>query len=109
MAKRLRKDSMTLDQVITVANEAYPDGRVSANYNGILRKAYREPQGDGLANFIVRELVETFDPKASRADQFRVAARAMMSAAREVHSVASRFEMLTVVRGNRVQQETTNP
>lgn len=87
-------NSLKLVDVIGVANEAYPDSMVLVNFNSRTGRAKVGHRGDGLANFIVRELCDTFDPKASRAVQVREAARVMGAAARELQSVAARFHDL---------------
>jgi hypothetical protein len=83
---------LTIDEIIGIANEAYPDSLIEQNFNKDTKKATCGCKGDGLANFIVRELVDTFDPSAPRKKQLTEAARVMRTAIRELESVAARFE-----------------
>jgi hypothetical protein len=78
---------MKLSTIISIANMAYPDG--------LVEQAFQEGDhvGDGLAEFIVRELRDTYDPKASSLDQLEEAARVMESALKELTDVKEAFEL----------------
>ena len=71
---------MTLQELINVADEAYPDGKI-----GEYHSDPSENWGDGLARFIVNELGETFSPEDSSEAQLATAAAAMETAASELH------------------------
>lgn len=71
---------MTLEKLIAIADEAYPDGLVGA-------AAEDMEVGDTLAEFIVRELRDSFDPKLTSADQLAEAVRVMNTATQELESV----------------------
>lgn len=73
-----------LKDIIQIADRVYPDGLVG-------QAAKRKKVGDGLAEFIYRELKETFDPKASALDQVNEAKRVMETAVRETSAVAQAF------------------
>jgi hypothetical protein len=71
---------MTLEELIKVADGAYPDGLVARAHKG-------EDVGDTLATFIARELSDTYGPSASDEEQLAEAARVMGNAHREIGEV----------------------
>lgn len=77
-----------------MANKAYPDSKIEENFNPRTGKATRNHHGDGLANFIVQELCETFDSKESTKNQLTEARRAMAFARRELESVETCFDII---------------
>lgn len=77
---------MKLKDLIAIADENYPDGRV-----GMYFQNPSGNHGDGLAEFIVRELKDTFDPHSTDLAQQLAADRVMESAAESLHEVASAF------------------
>jgi hypothetical protein len=65
---------MKLNDLIHKAAAAYPDARLLAYWDG--RRAVSNPvDGDTLAEFIVRELCDTFDAKAGTGEQVAEAVR----------------------------------
>ncbi len=78
---------MTLDEIIQMADEAYPDGLVARTHKG-------EDAGDTLALFIVREFADIYDPDASDAEQVVAASGAMETAINELQAVCSALENL---------------
>ncbi len=78
---------MTLDEIIQMADEAYPDGLVARAHKG-------EDVGDTLAMFIVRELTDIYDPDASDAEQAAAASGALGTAIDELQAVCSALENL---------------
>lgn len=81
---------MKLEKIIAIADKVYPDG--------LVKQAYKEQQmkkdasvGDGLAEFIARELADTYDSKASSLDQIQEAHRVMSRARTELGDVAMAF------------------
>ncbi len=79
---------MTLDEIIQMADEAYPDGLVARAHKG-------EDAGDTLALFIVRELADTYDPDASDAEQATAASGALGTAIDELQAVCSALANLS--------------
>ncbi len=79
---------MTLDEIIQVADEAYPDGLVARAHKG-------EDAGDTLALFIVRELGDIYDPDASDAEQAAAASGALETAVNELQAVCGALENLS--------------
>jgi len=76
----LEKALLTLDDIIAVADEAYPDG--------LIKQASDEGKcGDGLAEFIAREIDGTFDYRISPADVFINAIKALTVARNELNEV----------------------
>jgi hypothetical protein len=75
---------MKLEQLIKIVDTAYPDGLVQQYYKDIDGK-----HGDGLAKFIVIELMETFDTKARTIDQLQKAEEVMRTATGELNCVTS--------------------
>ncbi len=84
---------MTLDEIIQMADEAYPDGLVARAHKG-------EDIGDTLALFIVRELTDIYDPDASDAEQAAAASGALGTAIDELQAVCSALENLSQQQGS---------
>jgi len=66
---------MTLTEIIQIANDAYPDAFLGEYFD--FDKGERIPGGfgDSLAMFIVNEIVETYEPNLSDAEQLGEASR----------------------------------
>lgn len=75
---------MSLDEIIAIADDHYPDGLVGRHHEG--EKVY-----DTLAEFIAVELKDTYDPDASSEAQLREALRAMETARDELEEVVTGF------------------
>ena len=61
---------MTLNELMHEVIEAYPDSDIIATYwNMDKGKMNKKAFGDTLAEFIVREISETFDPKEYPTDE----------------------------------------
>lgn len=74
---------MTFDELIELVNESYPDD--------LVMRYYKEPHvnhGDTLAEFVVRELQDTFDKETSEGSQLEEAHNVMQKAADELTLVA---------------------
>jgi len=84
---------MKLNQLICKAASVYPDGFV-LEYWDMGKECPREnPEGgDTLAQFIARELADTYDSKADDRMQVETAVRAMESAAENIKDVAIALE-----------------
>ena len=83
--------SLTLLELLSIANKAYPDEYLSNYYNPDTG-AKVKGSGDGLAEFIVIELIETFEMRAPREEQKDTAIRVMHSAVRQLKSVVAALE-----------------
>jgi hypothetical protein len=81
---------MKLKNLIKIIDKAYPDGMVGQAF-GKDGTEITSP-GDTLAEFIAREVTETFDPEAKTTDQLAEALRVMNSAHREVGEVVDALE-----------------
>jgi hypothetical protein len=77
---------------LNLANTGYPDGALSGYYTKTGRKREGSDSFDGLAKFIVIELIETFEPRASREDQLETAAGCIRIAIEELESVLDVLE-----------------
>jgi hypothetical protein len=94
-----KQDSISLRELVRIAAKAYNNdeelnGSDSAwdhviDNNG--RLVARGKLGDTLADFIIIELADTYDPKASRADQIDVAVGVMESASDQLARVNAAF------------------
>lgn len=71
---------MIFDEILAIADAAYPDGLVGAVSEGM-------EVGDTLAEFIFRELQDTYDPEASDEQQLAEAVRVMTTARQELEAV----------------------
>lgn len=76
---------MKLDDIINIANKAYPDDLVA-------QATEEEDVGDGLAQFINRELTETYDPDADTTEQLIEAVRCMTVAQKELITVVEALQ-----------------
>ena len=81
---------MKLSALIHKAAAGYPDARLLAYWDG--RRAVSNPMGgDTLAEFIVRELCDTFDAKAGTAAQVAEAVRVLTRATEDLSAVLATF------------------
>ena len=80
----------TLKQIINIANKVYPDGLVKQAHTSKDICGYAHI-GDGLAEFIARELADTFDPEASSLEQMKEAHRVMSRAYTELGDIVMAF------------------
>lgn len=74
---------MTLTEIIKIASEAY-------DVDGTVMRYHLDPDGDhgdGLAQFIARELAETFDEGSSDESKYSAAVHVMNKACRELSAV----------------------
>ena len=71
---------MKLKDLIAIADEAYPDNRIQMVFEN-------KNAGDSLAKFIVKELKENFDPKATSREQLTKAIDVMRTAHGEIELV----------------------
>jgi len=87
---------MKIDQIIEIADKAYPDGLISQYWDDKKHRPIGDAQaknvGDGLARFIVQELFETFDSMASKENQLNEAKRVMARAVCEIENCCVAFE-----------------
>jgi hypothetical protein len=81
------KRSLSLGDIIKIANEAYPDNKVLEAYEQLSKGKKYPNVGDGLAEFVARELQETFESGKSRQEQLERVLRAMTTARRELEAV----------------------
>jgi hypothetical protein len=72
MARMARLRFMKLPELLNVANQGYPDGYL-AEYYDTKTGARKSGRGDTLAVFIVLELIDTFESKASDDSQIGIA------------------------------------
>jgi len=94
-----QQNSISLRELVRIAAAAYniDDGNESSwdeviDSNG--RLVARGKLGDTLAEFIIIELAETYDPKASREEQIEEAQRSMNAAIMQLDRVALTFAEL---------------
>lgn len=76
---------MGIKELLDRANKGYPDGFLSNYYDA--KGNLRDATGDTLAEFIVVELIETFDPDLTEEKQLGEAIRAMERAREDVEGV----------------------
>ena len=94
-----KQDSISLRELVRIAAKAYNNeedlhGGESAwdhVIDGNGRLVARGKLGDTLADFIMIELADTYDPKAGRADQIEVAVGVMESASDQLARVNAAF------------------
>lgn len=82
---------MELNEMMRIVDAGYPDGMVRLCWDE-KNQQVRGGQGDTLAEFIVREIVDTFDATADTRGQIQAALDAMRWAAIELGAVISALE-----------------
>jgi hypothetical protein len=82
---------LSLVELLNIADEAYDDGYL-AEYFDPGTGASRTGLGDTLAEFIVREIRDTFDPNATRSQQLEEARRVLMNAIDDLENVIERLQ-----------------
>jgi len=87
---------MKLQQIIDLADKVYSDGLIAQYWDEKRQRVWSDRHckdvGDGLARFILIELVETFDPEATDEEQLNEAIRVMETAEKQIGSVIGAFE-----------------
>ncbi len=77
---------MTLNEIMDVVHEAYPDG-FTRNYWDAGQQRPCDCDGDTLAEFIVKELTDTYDASAGDEEQLEEAIRVMERACGQIGDV----------------------
>ena len=83
---------MELIELFEVIAQAYPDEEPRKYYDAQTGGRITAADGDGLAGFLVDELAETFDDKATSIEQLDEAYRVVMMAISDLTSVAVALE-----------------
>lgn len=76
---------LTLSELLNGANKRYDENYLSEYFDAATDEA-KTGSGDSLAEFIVRELRETFDENSTRAQQLASAIRALEQANRDIQN-----------------------
>ena len=82
---------MTLSELLEVAHRAYPEEHIRLCWDAKKQKV-RTGTGDTLAEFVVGEIADTFDPDASEENQLDAALSAMRWACTELTAVIEALE-----------------
>jgi hypothetical protein len=86
MAGMARLRFMMLVELLNAANQGYPDGYLAEYYD--TKTGKRKPgSGDGLARFIVLELIDTFDSEATDDSQIGIATQVLERAREDLLGV----------------------
>lgn len=91
-SKQRSPTSLTPIELLEIATKAYGDDRYLENYYTKDGRLNRKGTGDTLAKFVVIELLETFDPKATKQAQIYQAMQVMESAQYQLADVKEAFE-----------------
>ncbi len=76
---------MKCKELLDIANKGYPDGFLSEYYDD--QGNSKDGFGDGLAKFVVVELIETFSPDQDDAEQVSVAVHCLENAVQELQAI----------------------
>ena len=90
---------MTLNDLIKITNEGYPDGYLAMYWNFEDEDVNQDPTnklGDTLALFLVRELKDTYDPDMTDAEQLREAQYAIDNALDQLLDVRNELDKVLV-------------
>ena len=82
---------MELNDLMAIVHRAYPDGETRLCWNARAQRA-RAGRGDTLAEFVAREIAETFEAGATDRAQLADAVLAMHKAQGELDAVAKALE-----------------
>ena len=82
---------MKLNDLLEVVHESYPDGMTRLCWDPVKQRV-RKNSGDTLAQFIIAEIADTFDPSASDVKQLGDARDAMRWASIELTAVIKALE-----------------
>ena len=82
---------MKLNELLEIAHRAYPEEHTRLCWDAKKQKV-RTDMGDTLAEFVVREFVDTFDADASEENQLDAALCAMRWACTELTTVLEALE-----------------
>ena len=82
---------MTLNELLEIVHRAYPDEQTRLCWNARKQKV-RTGIGDTLAEFVVAEIADTFDPNVPTEKQLDEALSAMRWAAIELGAVITALE-----------------
>ena len=82
---------MKLNELLEVVHESYPEEHTRLCWDPVKQRV-RKNSGDTLAQFIIAEIADTFDPSASDVKQLGDALDAMRWAAIELGSVISALD-----------------
>jgi len=74
-------------KILVAADGAYPDGLVLQAFHAL--QGNGDAPGDTLAEFVVREIADTYDAEADWEDKVTEAQRVMENAAMELESVSA--------------------
>ena len=82
---------MKLNQLLEIAHRAYPEEHTRLCWDAKKQKV-RTGTGDSLAEFVVREIADTFDADAPEENQLDAALSAMRWACTELTAVIEALE-----------------
>lgn len=88
-----KRVKLTLMDILNAANQHY-DERYLSTYFDVRNQARRSGSGDTLAEFIVRELNETFNGRTSRERQVATAVRALERAKDDIQNAIEGLQNL---------------
>ena len=83
---------MKLVELLNAANQGYPDRDLAEYYDTKTGALKKHGSGDTLAKFIVLELIETFDSKASDDFQIGIATQILERARTDLLDVLQALE-----------------
>lgn len=84
---------MKLIDLLKKANTAYADGFL-VNYYDETTGEKKKGDGDGLAKFIVGEIIETYDAAVGDHDQIQVARHALLNGIQDLQGVVDALDEL---------------
>jgi hypothetical protein len=90
---------MTLNEIMQIAIDQYPDGCVGGYWDPKTESVLRDADsGDTLALFVAIEIKDTYDATATEREQLEQAERCCETAADEMSSLAHHFRMIKEAR-----------
>jgi hypothetical protein len=91
------RNRMTLNEIMNIVHEAYPDG-FTRNYWEAESGRPRDGNGDTLAEFIVKELAESYDASICSEEQLAQAGAILEQAHDELSRVITALQSVAMGR-----------
>jgi hypothetical protein len=91
-AVEAQEASLTLVEVLDIAAAGYPDEFLRVYYHAETGEFNDEGCGDTLAESIVREIRETFDPGLTKTQQLQEVTRVLCKAIEDIESILKSVE-----------------
>jgi ATP-dependent helicase YprA (DUF1998 family) len=87
-----QQPTLTLFEILNIASSGYPDDFLKDYYDQETGKINEQGSGDTLAEFIVREIADTYDPDADKEAQVAEVSRVLRNGIGNLEKVIAAIE-----------------